>query len=59
MQNFKMNLPQQLNQMTLDVSSQDRKNKKVSKIDLINRRYSNPNDHSNDATLDGDSSLIV
>ena len=34
--------------MTLDASSashsQDRKARKVSKIDLVNRRYSNPND---------------
>lgn len=40
--------------MTLDVSK-DRKssNRKLSKIDLINRRYSNPNENDNtNNTLD-------
>jgi hypothetical protein len=38
--------------MTLDVTaqSQERKTRKVSKIDLVNRRYSNPNDLANDPT---------
>ena len=53
--------------MTLDVSSashsQDRKRGKISKIDLVNRRYSNPNDPSNPSaneavTLEADSSAL-
>ena len=47
--------------MTLDISSQsqDRKTRKVGKIDLVNRRYSNPNDNPNDSnTLEADTQML-
>jgi hypothetical protein len=50
----------QNNQMTLDVSQERRQgNRKLTKIDLVNRRYSNPNEYENSNTLDESANAIL
>jgi len=46
--------------MTLDISKDRKSNRKLTKIDLINRRYSNPNEYDSiNNTLDDSTNNMV
>ena len=46
--------------MTLDISKDRKSNRKLTKIDLINRRYSNPNEYESiHNTLDESANSMV